>query len=100
MDADKFIVPHASTPEFCFPLLPVIKSKEIWRHDLYGLDYKVRLTSDSSTAGTKRLFSDIKFRYWVLDDFGKIVEPYDYIFTLDIAHFYNFLGAGPMIRRL
>jgi len=100
LKADKFIVPVEDTPEFCFPLLPVIKAKDIWRNKMHGLDYKVRLTSDSSTAGAKEVFCDIKFRYWGLDDIGQMVEEGDYLFTLDIKHFYNCLGAGPTLRRL
>ena len=66
---------------------------------MYGTDYKVRLTSDSSTAGANDVFADIKFRYWGLDDFGHEVTHDDYISTLDIEHFYNCLALA-LLRQL
>ena len=95
-----FIIPVEGTPEFCFPLLPVIRSKDIWRANRLGTDFKVRLTSDSSTAGCNFLFADIKFRYWGVEDFAKFVKQGDYISSIDIKGYYTCLGAGELLRRL
>ena len=98
--SDKYIIPCDSKPVFCFPLLPVVRSKDVWRFVEHGVEYKIRLTSDSSTAGAKDLFADIKFRYWGVEDFARLVEQDDFIFSLDIKGFYNCLGAGPLMRKL
>ena len=100
LHAEEFVSKVTGTPEFCFPLLPVIRKKDVWRHETAGVDYKIRLTSDSSTAGVKSLFEDIRFRYLGVDDFARVVEEDDYISSLDIRHFYTCLGAGPLLRRL
>ena len=64
------------------------------------MEHKIRLTSDSSTAGSNELFAEIKFRYWGVEDFARLVEQDDYIFSLDIKGFCNCLGAGPLMREL
>lgn len=95
-----FTRPVDGTPPLCFPLLPVIKSKDLWRFHTQGIDYKVRLTSDTSSAGVNAKFQDIKFRYWGADDFARLVLDNDNLFSLDIEHFYTDLGAGPLLRLL
>ena len=38
-------------PSLIFPLLPAYRGKHVWRFKQFGIDYKLRLTSDISSSG-------------------------------------------------
>ena len=86
-------------PEFVFPLLPVIKSKDLWRHEKLGTNLKVRLTSDISTAGGNEMFCDWKFKFLALHAVTLLISRGDFLTTRDITGFYNRLPAGESLRR-
>ena len=86
-------------PELIFPLLPVIRSKDLWRHENEGTDFKVRLTSDISTSGANPLFCDWKFKYLALHAICSLIARGDFLATRDITGFYNRLPAGEFLRR-
>lgn len=88
-----------SNPELIFPLLPVARGKDIWRHENQGVDFKIRLTSDISTCGANELFRDWRFKYLALHAITKLVARGDFLATRDITGFYNRLPAGELLRR-
>ena len=83
-----------------FPLLPVVKGKDKWRHEKYGSDYKVRLTHDSSTAGAAELFARWPISYVGLRDLPGAIGRGFWLATRDIDGFYTRLGASKLLRRL
>ena len=53
----------ASTPKLVFPLLPVVRAKDTWRHRQTGEDYKVRLCVDFKNGGLNDMLDDWQFHY-------------------------------------
>ena len=81
-------------PTFIFPLLPVYKSKQLWRYEKYGTDFKLRLASDISSSGGNAIFADWKILYLALHAICNIISRGDYLATRDITGFHNRLPAG------
>ena len=51
-----------STPKVVFPLLPVVRAKDAWRHSRTGEEYKVRLCVDFKNGGLNDMLEDWPFR--------------------------------------
>jgi hypothetical protein len=88
-----------ANPELIFPLLPVARGKDVWRHENHGVDFKMRLTSDISTCGANALFRDWRFKYLALHAITLLIARGDFLATRDITGFYNRLPAGELLRR-
>ena len=91
--------PTASQPELFFPLLPVVREKDKWRHMKHGKDYKVRLCLDLKQGGYNDMLLDWAFRYWGLDCIAENVKRGDWLASVDISRFYLRLPAGKRLRQ-
>ena len=88
----------ASAPKLVFPLLPVVRAKDAWRHKRSGSDYKVRLCVDFKNGGLNDMLEDWPFRYWGLESVAETVSQGDWLASIDISRFYLRLPAGKNLR--
>ena len=88
----------SSPPELVFPLLPVVRAKDAWRHKQTGADYKVRLCVDFKNGGLNDMLQDWPFRYWGLESVAESVQRGDWLASVDISRFYLRLPAGRRLR--
>ena len=88
----------ASAPKLVFPLLPVVRAKDAWRHRQTGKDYKVRLCVDFKNGGLNDMLQDWPFRYWGLESVAETVKKGDWLASVDISRFYLRLPAGRKLR--
>ena len=87
-------------PPLIFPLLPVIKGKQLWRYEKFGTDFNLRLAEDITSSGGNDIFADWKIRYLALFAIGQIIARGDFLATRDITGFFNRLPAGELLRSL
>ena len=90
----------SSTPHLVFPLLPVVRAKDAWRHSRTGVDYKVRLCFDFKNGGMNGMLDDWKFQYWGLESVAETVSQGDWLASIDISRFYLRLPAGEKLRNV
>ena len=64
----------SSAPRIVFPLLPVVRAKDAWRHSQLGEQYKVRLCVDFKNGGFNDLLADWPFRYSGLESVAETVS--------------------------
>lgn len=88
----------AATPKLVFPLLPVVRAKDAWRHRRTGENYKVRLCMDFKNGGFNDMLDDWPFRYWGLESVAETVSKGDWLASIDISRFYLRLPAGSKLR--
>ena len=88
----------SSVPRLVFPLLPVVRSKDAWRHRQTGEDYKVRLCVDFKNGGFNDMLEEWPFRYWGLESVAETVSRGDWLASIDISRFYLRLPAGKQLR--
>ena len=88
----------SSKPKLVFPLLPVVRAKDEWRHRQKGDDYKVRLCVDFKNGGLNDMLYDWPFRYWGLESVAETVSQGDWLASIDISRFYLRLPAGKNLR--
>ena len=87
-------------PRFIFPLLPAYRKKHIWRFLKFGTDYGARITSDITSSGGNKIFSDWHVKYLGLQAVCQVISRGDQLATRDITGFYNRLPAGELLRLL
>ena len=90
--------PVTTRPEKVFPLLPVVRAKDAWRHSKTGVEYKVRLCMDLKNGGANEMLKDWDFRYWGLESVAETVSEGDWLASIDISRFYLRLPAGKLMR--
>ena len=88
----------SSAPKLVFPLLPVVRAKDAWRHAQSGEQYKVRLCVDFKNGGLNDMLEDWPFRYWGLESVAETVSQGDWLASIDISRFYLRLPAGAILR--
>ena len=88
----------ASKPKLVFPLLPVVRAKDAWRHKQSGEEYKVRLCVDFKNGGFNDMLDEWPFRYWGLESVAETVSQGDWLASIDISRFYLRLPAGRKLR--
>ena len=88
----------SSVPRLVFPLLPVVRAKDAWRHRRTGEDYKVRLCVDFKNGGFNDMLEEWPFRYWGLESVAETVSSGDWLASIDISRFYLRLPAGKQLR--
>ena len=86
-------------PKLFFPLLPVVREKDKWRHAKFGKEYKVRLCLDLKQGGYNDMLEDWIFRYWGLDWIAENVKRGDWLASVDISRFYLRLPAGAKLKQ-
>ena len=97
--AEHLISESVGEPPSCFfPLLPAVRQKDRWRFTKEGVPYKVRLCLDLKNGGLNDMFSDWPFQYLGLDDIASVIQPGDWLATIDISRFYLRLPAGQRLR--
>lgn len=84
----------------CVPLLPVVKEKDRWLFEKFGLAYKVRLCLDLKAGLLNALLTDWPFRYVGLQDVPIVVRKGDWLASIDISRFYLRLPAGRRLREV
>lgn len=90
--------PTATVPDKFFPILPVVREKDRWRHLMQGLAYAIRLCMDFKSGKLNDLLKEWGFSYWGLECLAERVEQDDWLATLDISSFYLRLPAGRLLR--
>ena len=90
----------AAKPSVVFPILPVVRAKDKWRHSSTGVDYKIRMCMDLKNGGMNDGLDEWKFRYWGLDSIAETVSPGDWLASIDISRFYLRLPAGERLRNV
>lgn len=88
----------AAAPGPFFPLLPVVRTKDLWRFTRNGTPYKVRLCLDLKNGGYNAGLRDWPFRYRSFDSIAENVRAGDWLATIDISRFYLRLPAGARLR--
>ena len=92
--------PVRERPKAVFPLLPVVRAKDAWRHSLNGVEYKVRLCMDFKNGGLNDMLDDWDFCYWGLESVAETVKKGDWLASIDISRFYLRLPAGRRLREM
>ena len=90
--------PTAEVPDKFFPILPVVREKDRWRHLMHGLAYAIRLCMDFKSGKLNALLKEWGFKYWGLECLAERVQQDDWLATLDISSFYLRLPAGKRLR--
>ena len=91
--------PVSSPPKLVFPLLPVVRAKDAWRHEQTGKAYKVRLCVDFKNGGFNDMLDDWPFCYWGLESVAETVSQGDWLASIDISRFYLRLPAGERLKQ-
>lgn len=81
------------------PLLPVARSKQVWRYLRQGVPYKIRLCLDLKAAEVNDAVADWKFRYRDLYDVASNIRKGDWLASVDISRFFLRLPAGLGLRQ-
>ena len=92
--------PVSTKPRLVFPLLPVVRTKDAWRHEQTGEAYKVRLCVDFKNGGLNDMLEDWPFQYWGPESVAETVSKGDWLASIDISRFYLRLPAGKRLRAL
>ena len=92
--------PTKEVPEVVFPILPVVKPKDLWRWVTRGEPCKARLCLDSKCGGLNEKYCDWRFRYRPIEEAIGVLRPRAVVACIDIAAFFNKLAAGPALQKM
>ena len=88
----------AAQPATWFPVLPVVREKDRWLFEKFGIEYKVRLCLDFKSGALNDMLLDWCFRYVGMEDIATKIRKNDWLAVVDISRFYLRLPAGASLR--